>query len=165
MSEYIQISIFTGNRLWWRCFKSSCWYEGLQLYEEVTLSQMLTCEICEVLQNIIFKERCWSTAPDFYEHVRRIACFISNKSTNCLGLPETAPHKRLAMFSQEIFKDNQNIATFKNNILLMRSTQQRQWIVFSRNSHHPNVFCKKNCSDQSKASEQLSLHSAISTQM
>ena len=58
-------SIFTGKRLWWRSFKCSCWYEGLQLYEKVTLSQMLSSGFCEVLQNIICEENCWSTASDF----------------------------------------------------------------------------------------------------
>ena len=46
----------------------------------------------EVSQDIIFKENCWVTASDFYQYFGRIACFISNKSTNCLGLPETVVH-------------------------------------------------------------------------
>ena len=54
---------------------------------------MLSCETCEVLQNIIFKENRWSTASDLQEHFERITCFISNKSTNYLGLPETADYK------------------------------------------------------------------------
>ena len=33
-SKYAQINIFTGKRLWWRPFKYSCVYEGLQLYEK-----------------------------------------------------------------------------------------------------------------------------------
>ena len=136
-------SIFTGKRLWWRSFKCSCWYEGLQLYEKVTLSQVLSSGFCEVLQNIICEENCWSTASDFLEHFRRIACFVSNKSTNCLGLPETAVHKQLTLLALQIFKDNQNIAKVESNILLMRSTRQRKWMVLSRSSHHPNVFCKK----------------------
>ena len=53
-------------------------------------------------------------------------CFISNKSTNCLGLPDTAVNKRLTVFALEIFKDNQNRAKVDSNILLMRSTQQRK---------------------------------------
>ena len=54
MSKYIQISMFTGKHLWWRPFKYSFKYEGLQLYENVTLSEMLSYKICQVLQNIIF---------------------------------------------------------------------------------------------------------------
>ena len=46
----------------------------------------------EVLQDIVFKENRWVTASDFYQYFGRIACFISNKSTNCLGLPETVVH-------------------------------------------------------------------------
>ena len=87
---------------------------------------MLSCETCEALQNITFKGNCWSTASNFYEHFGCIACFISNKSANCLGLLETTVHKQLTMFALEIFKDNQNIAKVESNILLMRSTQQRK---------------------------------------
>ena len=57
------------------------------------------CETCEVLQNIIFKENCWTTDSDFEHRFGRIACFISNNSTNHLGLPKTAFHKRLKVFS------------------------------------------------------------------
>ena len=67
---------------------------------------MLSCETCEGLKKISFKEICWSIASDFWEHFGRIACFISKKSTNCLGLPETAVHKQLTVFALEIFKDN-----------------------------------------------------------
>ena len=38
-------------------------------------------------------------------------------------------HKRLTMFALEIFKDNQNIAKFESNILLVRSIQQRKWMA------------------------------------
>ena len=58
MGEYTQISIFTGKRLWWRPFKYSCWHEGLQLYEKVNSSQMLSCETCGVLENKTLKENC-----------------------------------------------------------------------------------------------------------
>ena len=34
MGKYIQISVFTGKRLWWRPFKYSCCYEGLKLYQK-----------------------------------------------------------------------------------------------------------------------------------
>ena len=44
MSKNIQISIFTGKCLWWRPFKYSCRYEGLQLFKKVTPSKMLSCE-------------------------------------------------------------------------------------------------------------------------
>ena len=37
-----------------------------------------------------------------------------------------AVHKRLTMFTLEIFKDNQDIAKFESNILLVRSIQQRK---------------------------------------
>ena len=47
------------------------------------------------------------------------------------------------MLALLIFKDNQNIAKVESNILLIRSVQQRKWMVFSRSSHHPNVFRKK----------------------
>ena len=87
---------------------------------------MLSCESCEVLKKISFKENCWSTGSDFQEHFGRIACFIGKKSANFLGLPETAVHKRLTVFALEIFKDNQNIAKVESNILLMRSMQQRK---------------------------------------
>ena len=81
---------------------------------------MLSCEICEVLQNIMFLKNCWSTAADFQEHFGCIACFISSKLTNYLGIPETAVHKQLSVFALEIFKDNQNIAKVESNILLIR---------------------------------------------
>ena len=53
-------------------------------------------------------------------------CFISNKSNNCLELPETAVNKRLTVVTLEICKDNQNRAKVESKILLMRSTQQRK---------------------------------------
>ena len=87
---------------------------------------MLSSETFEVLNKIIFKENCWWTAFDFQGHFERIACFISKKSTNCLGLPETALHKQLTVFALKIFKDNQNTAKVESNILLIRSMQQRQ---------------------------------------
>ena len=71
---------------------------------------MLSRKTCEVLKKLSFQKYCWSTASDFQAHFRRIACFVSKKSTNCLGLPETAVHKELTVFALEIFKDNQNIA-------------------------------------------------------
>ena len=126
---------------------------------------MLSCETCEVLKKISFKENCWSTA--FEEHFGHIAFFISKKSTNCLGLPETAVHKRLTVFALEIFKDNQNIAkvesktqdgnwtyvqdvfwtSYVRSIYVLclrgRSIHQRKWMVFSRSSHRPNMFRKR----------------------
>ena len=42
----------------------------------------------------------------------------------CLGLPETAFPKRLAVFS---LKTTTNITDFESNILLVRSMQQRKW--------------------------------------
>ena len=70
-------------------------------------------------------------------------CFISDKLTNCVGLPETAVNKRFTVLALEIIKDNQNRAKVESNILLMRSKQQKKWKVFRRSSHHPNVICKK----------------------
>ena len=124
ISNYIQISIFTKKRLWWRPFKYSRWYEDLQHYEKTTSSQILSCY--EVLKKLGFRENCWSNASDFQEHFGRIACFTSKKSTNCLERPETAVHKRLTVFALEIFKDNQNIAKVESNTLLVRSMQQRK---------------------------------------
>ena len=135
----IYSSIFTRKHLWWCPFKYSCWYEGCQLYGKVTSSQMLSSETWEVSQNILFKENCWSTDSEHFGHI----AFYQNKSTNCLGLPETAVRKLPTVFAVEIFKDNQKKAKIESNILLMRSTQQRKWMVFSRSSHHPNVLCKK----------------------
>ena len=48
MSKYIQISILIRKHLWWRPFKYSSWYEGLQLYEKMTSSKIISCEIYEV---------------------------------------------------------------------------------------------------------------------
>ena len=95
---------------------------ALQALQKNNTSQMLSCETCEVLKKISFKENCWSTA--FEEHFGHIAFFISKKSTNCLGLPETAVHKRLTVFALEIFKDNQNIAKVESNILLVTPQTQ-----------------------------------------
>ena len=58
-----------------------------------------------------------------------IASFIGNKSTNCLGLPEAATHKRLTVFALKIFKNNQNITKVETNILVLRSMQQRKWYL------------------------------------
>ena len=85
---------------------------------------MLSYETCEALKKISFKENCWSTASDFQEHFGRIACFIRKKSTNCLGLPETAVHERLTVFALEIFKNNQNITKVESNILLVTPQTQ-----------------------------------------
>ena len=41
---------------------------------------MLSCEICEVLENLIFTDDCWAT-PDFQQHFGHITCSISNKLT------------------------------------------------------------------------------------
>ena len=38
---------------------------GLSVFQRETPSQMLFCENCEVLQNIIFTEHYWATASDF----------------------------------------------------------------------------------------------------
>ena len=65
MSKYTQISILTRKRRDGVLFKYSRWYEGLQLYEKITSSQMLPCETCVVLKKISFKENCWSTASGF----------------------------------------------------------------------------------------------------
>ena len=99
---------------------------ALQALQKYNTSQMLSCETCEVLKKISFKENCWSTASDFQEHFGQIACFISKKLTNCLELPETAVYKRLTVFALEIFKDNQIIVKVETNILLVRSMQQRK---------------------------------------
>ena len=40
---------------------------------------MLSCETCEVLQIIIYKENCWSNASDFYEDFGRITCSALNQ--------------------------------------------------------------------------------------
>ena len=121
--QYIQISMFIGKQLWWRPFKYNCRYEGLQLYKKVTPSL----------------GDCFWFLPTFWTFV----CFISNKSTNCLGFSETAAHKWLTVFSLKIFEDNQIITNVKSNILLIIYTQQRKRIVFTRSNHHPNVFHKK----------------------
>ena len=140
--QNIQISIFTGKHLWWRSFMYSCKYEGLQLYEKMTPSQMFSCETCELLHNIIFKENCWVATSDFKHHFWCIASFISNKST-CLGLPETTVHKRQTVFALKIFKDNQNITKVDGNVLLMRSTQQRNWPSRpERISHYYEILAK-----------------------
>ena len=39
------------------------------------------CEVCEVLQNLIFTEDSWATASNFQQHFGHITCSISNKST------------------------------------------------------------------------------------
>ena len=69
--------------------------------------------------------------------------FYQQKSPTCLELPGAAVNKRLTVFALEILKDNQNLAKVESNILLLKSTQKRKWMVFSRSSHHPNGFCKK----------------------
>ena len=53
ITKYIQISILTGKHLRCRLFKYSCRYEGLQLYEKVTPSHMLSRETYEVLQSML----------------------------------------------------------------------------------------------------------------
>ena len=44
-------------------------------FTEVSSSQMHSCEIYEVLQNIIFKEDCWATISDL-QHFGRITCSL-----------------------------------------------------------------------------------------
>ena len=60
-------------------------------------------ELVRFYRTSIFKENRWSTASDFKKHFGRITCFISNKSTNCLGLAEAAVNKQLTEFALEIF--------------------------------------------------------------
>ena len=73
-------------------------------------------------------------------------CFISNKSPNWVWLPATAVQKRLAVFASEICKDNQNMAKVKNNILLMRSTQQKkEWYLVE--AFTTQTWFEKKCSE------------------
>ena len=54
---------------------------------ELTVSQKrdsildIFCEICEVLQNLIFTEESWATASDFQQHFEHITHSVSSKST------------------------------------------------------------------------------------
>ena len=168
MSKYIQISILTRKRLWWCAFKYSRCCEGLQPYDKITLSQMLSCKTCEVLKKTVGRLLLIS------KNILDLLLVLSaKKSINCLGPPETAVHKRLTVFALKIFKDNQNIAKAKSNILLVkpqtrhktqierpsyvrsiyvlclrgRSMHQRKWVVFSRSIHYPNIFRKKEFCD------------------
>ena len=59
----IHLNIFTGKCQWWCPFSYILKYEGLQFYEKQNTSQMLSCKICKVLQNIIFAEDCWRKQP------------------------------------------------------------------------------------------------------
>ena len=57
--------------------------EGLRAYSFINRDSILDifCEICEVLQNLIFAEDSWATASDFKQHFKHITCSISNQST------------------------------------------------------------------------------------
>ena len=73
------------------------------------------------------KEYDWTTASDLQQHFGRITCFISNKSTYCLGIPQTAGHKQLTVLFLKILKDNQNITILVvRNILVIGSMQRRK---------------------------------------
>ena len=56
---------------------------GLRAYSFTKKDSILDvfCEICEVLQNLIFEENSWATASNFQQHFWHITCSISNKST------------------------------------------------------------------------------------
>ena len=66
--KYVQISVFTRKRLRWRPFKYSCRYEAVVATVSSCMKkappQMLSCENCEVLQDIVFKENCWKIVFD-----------------------------------------------------------------------------------------------------
>ena len=120
--QYIQISIFTGKRLWWRPFTYSCGFGGLQPYEKVTPSEKNSCETCEILQNIIFKENCWVTA---FSNILDVSLVLS--TINQLIIWEF--QKQLFTSDSESFAFNQNTTNVESNILLMRSTEQRKWYI------------------------------------
>ena len=67
------------------------------------------CEICKVLQSLIFTKDSWATASDFQQHFGHVTCSISNKSaksqlTICLGPPKRAARKQFRVFISKIFK-------------------------------------------------------------
>ena len=91
------------------------------------------CEICGILQNLIF----------FQQHFGHITCSISNESTQsqrtvCLEPPQRAVRKQIAMFVSKIFK----IAKVEGNIFCGWGRRNELKRVFSRSSH-PELFCKK----------------------
>ena len=90
----------------------------------ITIINILMSIISIVIVIIIFIIIVITIATKYYYYYYK--CFISNKSTNCLGLSEIAVNKPLTVLALEIFKDNQNRAKVESNILLMRSTQQRK---------------------------------------
>ena len=68
---------------------------GLTVSQKMDSILDVFCEVCEVLQNLIFTEDSWATASDFQQHFGHITYSISNKSTQsqltiCLGLPQRA---------------------------------------------------------------------------
>ena len=59
---------------------------GMRAYsftkKELTPSQMLSCEICEVYRTsfLLLQRTAELNAFDFHQHFERIICFVSNKS-------------------------------------------------------------------------------------
>ena len=54
---------------------------GLTVSQKMDSILDVFCEVCEVLQNLIFTEDSWATASDFQQHFGHITYSISNKST------------------------------------------------------------------------------------
>ena len=113
-------------------------YVFYQTKELLTITKMLIT-IINILSAIVIIIIIIITKKYYYSY----NFFISNKLTNCVGLPETTVNKRFTVLALEIIKDNQNRVKVESNILLMRSKQQKKWKVFRRSSHHPNVIRKK----------------------
>ena len=102
----------------------SCRYEGLQLYKKVAPLKIISCEICEALQNIIFKEDCSVTASDLLSFV---LAAINKLIQNKLSKTSDIVTKQFIVFYLKIIKDNKSMTKIAGSILLVRSTQQRKW--------------------------------------
>ena len=63
-------------------------HTDLQFYWNESQSQVFSCEICAILENIIIRKNCWATASDIQQRFGIIVYFI----TSCLGFPVKAIH-------------------------------------------------------------------------
>ena len=63
-------------------------HADLQFYWNESQSQVFSCEICAILENIIIRKHCWASASDIQQHFGLAAYFI----TTCLGFSVKAIH-------------------------------------------------------------------------
>ena len=81
MKKYIHINISTGNAGDSVLFSTDAGFTVHSFAKNVSILDIF-CEICEVLENLVFTENGWAIASNIQQHFRHITCSSSNKVSN-----------------------------------------------------------------------------------